>query len=436
MQIGELFVKIGIKGGKESVATMAQLKATTLATKAAIIGAVVAFAKMSQEARKLAMQLDVFEKTTGLSGDSLQKLSYRAAAAGVSLDGLDGTLQSIQQRVTDISLGQGDIYPFQMWQIGLNRDPIKVLDQIAAKLKVLQKENPAMAAKMASDFGLSNATVYMLLNEQTEELNKQFLLKEKDKEALVELNREWYKLLWYVKQIAIRLQGTFAHVALPIVKACVSVVKLFGEMLISITDIVQESKWLQKTLAIIGLMIVAAAAYFFPITAALIAIVLIVTDIYGYMTGKDSITGRMIEWIKSGEAIRDIFVAIKELVMFILDKLPMFRIPKEIGKFLNNGAKQFASQFLPGQENGVFTKGGKKSLFPVLNPFGNFPNMFDFAKPNIAGNKGGVNIVQHNTAEFVARSAAEDGEAAGEMFGKCAWSNAALQKPELAHSNP
>lgn len=436
MQIGELFVKIGIKGGKESVATMTQLKATTLATKAAVIGAVVAFAKMSQEARKLAMQLDVFEKTTGLSGDSLQKLSYRAAAAGVSLDGLDGTLQSIQQRVTDISLGQGDIYPFQMWGIGLNRDPIKVLDQIAEKLKVLQRESPAMAAKMASDFGLSNSMVYALLNEQTEELNKQFLLKGKDKEALVELNREWYKLLWYVKQIAIRLQGTFAHVALPIVKACVSIVKSFGEMLISITDIVQETKWLQKTLAIIGLMIVAAAAYFFPITAALIAIALIVEDVYGYMTGKDSITGRMIEWLKSGEALKDVFVAIKELILFILDKMPMIKIPTEIGKGISKGLKEVATGSLPEQGKGPLGVAGKNSLFPIFNPLGNMPNMFDFAKPNIAGNKGGVNIVQHNTAEFVARSAAEDGEAAGEMFGKCAWSNAALQKPELAHSNP
>ena len=156
MQIGELFVKIGIKGGKESVATMSQLKATTLATKAAVIGAVVAFAKMSQEARKLAMELDVFEKTTGLSGDSLQKLSYRASAAGVSLDSLDGTLQSIQQRVTDISLGQGDIYPFQMWGIGLNRDPIKVLDQIAAKLGKTKKHSWNLTGSGTNSYGMSN----------------------------------------------------------------------------------------------------------------------------------------------------------------------------------------------------------------------------------------------------------------------------------------
>jgi hypothetical protein len=435
MQIGELFVKIGIKGGKESVATMTQLKATTLATKAALIGAVVAFAKMSQEARKLAMQLDVFEKTTGLSGDSLQKLSYRAAAAGVSLDGLDGTLQSIQQRVTDISLGQGDIYPFQMWGIGLNRDPIKVLDQIAAKLKVLQKQSPAMAAKMASDFGLSNSMVYMLLTEQTEELNKQFILKGKDKEALVQLNREWYKLLWYVKQIAIRSQGFLSHIALPIVKACVSIVKSFGEMLITASELVRNFKWLKSALVVIGLVIAAAAAYFFPITAALIAIALIVEDIYGYMTGKDSITGRMIEWIKSGQIIKDIFMTIAETIRTISDLLFGSKFTQAVADLLHGVSE---SIFPDLEKNMKEASRGKSKTAKdyMFKPFGSMPSMFDFAKPNIAGNKGGVNIVQHNTAEFVARSAAEDGEAAGEMFGKCAWSNAGMQNPELAHSNP
>lgn len=433
MQIGELFVKIGIKGGKESVATMTQLKATTLATKAAVIGAVVAFAKMSQEARKLAMQLDVFEKTTGLSGDSLQKLSYRAAAAGVSLDGLDGTLQSIQQRVTDISLGQGDIYPFQMWGIGLNRDPIKVLDQIAAKLKVLQKESPAMAAKMASDFGLSNSMVYVLLNEQTEELNKQFLLKEKDKEALVQLNREWYKLLWYVKQIAIRSQGFLAHIALPIVKACVSIVKSFGEMAIWIGEIFEKTRWLHKVLFFIGILVAAAAAYFFPITAALIGIALIVEDIYGYFTGKDSITGRMIEWISSGRILKDIFITIVECLKTISDLIFGKKITQGITD-LAKGVKEVITPDIDNIQKG--TKGKVKTPADYLfNPFGFSPNMFDFAKPNIAGSKG-VNIVQHNTAEFVERSAAEDGEAAGEFFNQCAWSNAGMQNPELAHSNP
>ena len=435
MQIGELFVKIGIKGGKESVATMTQLKATTLATKAAVIGAVVAFAKMSQEARKLAMELDVFEKTTGLSGDSLQKLSYRASAAGVSLDSLDGTLQSIQQRVTDISLGQGDIYPFQMWGIGLNRDPIKVLDQIAEKLKVLQKQSPAMAAKMASDFGLSNAMVYMLLNEQTEALNEQFILKGKDKEALVQLNREWYKLLWYVKQIAIRSQGFLAHIALPIVKACVSIVKSFGEMLIKASELVRNVKWLKSALVVIGLVIAAAAAYFFPITAALIAIALIVEDIYGYMTGKDSITGRMIEWIKSGQILKDIFMTIAETIRTISDLLFGGKFTQAVADLLH-GVSESVFPDLEKNMKEASRGQGKTAKDYMFKPFGSMPGMFDFAKPNIAGNKGGVNIVQHNTAEFVARSAAEDGEAAGEMFGKCAWSNAGMQNPELAHSNP
>lgn len=430
MNIGELFVKIGIKGGKESIATMNQLKTTTITTKAAIIGAVVAFAKMSQEARKLAMNLDVFEKTTGLSGDSIQKLSFRAAAAGVNLESLDGTLQSIQQRVTDISLGQGDIYPFQMWGIGLSKDPVKVLDQIAEKIKVLQQKSPAMAAKMASDFGLSNAMVYALLNEQTEELNKQFILKGKDKEALVALNREWYKLLWYVKQIAIRTQGFLAHVALPIVKATVSIVKTVGRIVIGVGELIQQAKWLQKALLIIGIAVAAVFAWLFPITAAIIGIALLIDDIYGYFTGKDSITGRMVEWIKSGEAVKAIFITIGELIREICDTLLGRKFTRAAGKALET----LRGVITPGLDTTGQTTAEKLKSPQGLNflkPSIGFPKMAEFAKPTLPGVKGGINVTQNITAQFEQRSAAEDGERVGELTNQCSW--AAYQQAEAAH---
>lgn len=432
MRIGSLDVKISIKGGKESVTTMNQLKTTTLATKAAIVAAVVAFAKMSQEARKLAMNLDVFEKTTGLSSYSLQKMSYQAAAAGVNLEGLDGTLQSIQQRVTEIGLGRGDIAPFQMWGIGLNKDPMKVLDQITKKIGELQKKSPALAAQMAADFGLSNKMVYALLNKQTGELDNQFLLKRKDREALVQLNREWYKLLWYVKQIAIRSQGFLAHIALPIVKALVRMVKSVGEIVIAFGEAVQNSRALKIVMLGIAIVAAAIAAYLFPITATVIAIALVLEDIYGYFTGKDSITGRMIEWIKSGEILKAIFMTIAEIIRSISNTIFGRKFTKSAIGFLNNAREVLTPESL---KNANTNTTDKKVGLPSLNPFGRMPGLFDFAKPNIAGNKGGVNIVQHNTAEFVARSAAEDGEAAGEMFQSCAWSDAALQSPEVAHAN-
>ena len=429
MQIGSLFVKIGIKGGKESVATMGQLKETTLATKAAVVAAVVAFAKMSQEARKLAMNLDIFEKTTGLSGSTLQKMSYQAAAAGVNLSDLDSTLQGIQQRIADISLGQGDIAPFQMWGIGLDKNPTRVLDQIAEKIRVIQQKSPAMAAKMARDFGLSNSMLYYLLNQQTEQLDKQYLLKGKDKEALVALNREWYKLLWYVKQIAIRSQGFLAHVALPIVKAFVRIVKSVGEIVIAFGEAVQHSKGLQKTLTIIALLVAAILAWCFPITAAIIGIALVLEDVYGYFTGKDSITGRMIEWIKSGKILKDIFLTIVEILRTISNIIFGRKFTKTVSGLINTVGGIIAPDSVKDTAgNGV--KKGIKGI-NLFNPLQILPNLTDFAKPNIAGDSRSLNVTQNITAQFEQRSAAEDGERVGELTNQCSW--AAYQKAGMAH---
>ena len=118
MNIGDLFVRIGIKGGSASVSTMKQLQSTALATKAAMLGLVVGFAKMSQEARKFAMNMAVFEANTGLSGERLQKMSYMAAQAGVSLENLGDTLQNLQSMSKQIALGDGNLRPFFM--LGIN----------------------------------------------------------------------------------------------------------------------------------------------------------------------------------------------------------------------------------------------------------------------------------------------------------------------------
>ena len=411
MNIGELFVKIGIKGGKESIATMSQLKNTTVAAKAAVLGLVVAFAKMSQEARKFAMNMEVFEANTGLSGQTLQKMSWQAAQAGVSLENMAGTLQTIQSMSKQIALGEGNIKPFQMLGIDSQQDPVKILNDIGNAIRRNQKD-PAMIRQIVDDFGISNELYYALLQKQTEELDKQFLLKDEDKEALVKLNQEWYKIWWYVKQIGIKSQGFLAHVALPLVKAVGSVVKFVGELIIGYAEIARESKEFQKSMMIVALALAAVAAALFPVTASLIGIALICEDIYGYFTGKDSILGRMIEWIRSGQILKDIFMTIGEIIRSISTALFGRKFTKKAADFLMNR-----------DQNGV-SKG-------IPNPFGISGNIFDFAKPSLAGVPGGFNITQYNNANFLSRGAKEDAETAGSFVKDAAVDNAAMQESDL-----
>lgn len=413
MRIGSLDIKINIKGGKESIATMEQLKATTLKTKVAMIAAVVALAKMSQEARRLAMNLEVFETATGITGDALQKMSFRAAAAGVSLDNYGDTLQRIQQMTMAIARGEGDVSPFAINQIGISKDPIKVLDQIQARLKQFHATDPARAAQLAQDFGLSNEMMYALLKGQTEEIESQWLLKAKDKDALVTLNKEWYKLWWYVKQIGIRLQGFLAHVAIPIVKACIQIVKAVGEIAIAVGEWVQKSKWVKYVLGLIAAGVVALLAYIWPIPAAIALIAVALEDVYGYFTGKDSITGRMLEWITSGQILKDIFMTIAEIIRSISKALFGANFTKKAANFLTGGGKAW-------------------NIFD-FNPLSIGKDLAGIAKPALASGFGGLNITQHNTANFVSSgNLTQDGEAAGAMFNESAVSDATLQQSDIA----
>lgn len=414
MKIGELAVDIKIKGGTQSVATMKQLKTTALATKTAMLAMVVAFAKMSQEARKFAMNMAIFEANTGLSAQTLQKMSFMAAQAGVSLDNLAGTLQNIQSMTKQIALGEGNLRPFTMLGISPYQDPVKIINQIGAAIRRNQKD-PAMLRQIIDDFGISNELYYALLQGQTEELEEQYILKKEDQEALVALNKEWYKLWWYVKQIGIRSQGFLAHVALPLLKAMTNLAKFAGELVIGFGEIAQKSASVEKAIAGIGIVVAGILAYMFPITAGMIAIALICEDIYGYFSGKDSITGRMEQWINSGQILKDVFMTIWEIL-------------RSISKFFF-GAKTTKRifDFMEGRdESGAKVTSWEERMKGLL------PDFTDFASLGLAGAAGGMSVTQYNTANFVARNAQEDAQTAGGMFSEAAVDDTALQNPDVS----
>ena len=438
MILDELAVKIKMIGGKESIAAMKGLHQSTLATKAAMLGLLVTFAKMSQEARRFAMNLEVFQANTGLSGKVLQEMSYQAAQAGVSLDNLGSTLQHIQKMSTQIAFGEGNIKPFQMLGIDPHQDPVKILNQVGAAIRKYQNQ-PAKIREIVDGFGISNELFYALLQNQTEELENQFLLKSKDQQALVKLNKEWYKVWWYVKQISIKGQGFLAHVALPIVKAVLQIVRFIGECVIAWGELTERSIALQRTLVVIGMLVAAIMAWMFPITAALIGIALVLEDIYGYFSGKDSITGRLIEWIKSGEIIKAIFLTIGEIIRKISSLIFGNKFTKTVSGLL--GA---VGQITNPQSTGKVTTGSGASDFlsslSSLNPLSRFTNFASglpsFLKPNMAGVGNNTTINQHNELTMQSSGdAVKDAQAAG-AYNSESLSDAVYQSQELAYEQP
>lgn len=366
MKIAELFAVITLKGGKETISTMKGILDSTIATKVALLGAVSALYKMSDVARQAAMDLDIYQANTGLSGEQLQELSYNAAQAGVSVKELGGTIQRLQQMSMDVMMGKGMPEPFMWLQIDPSQSPVKQLDRIGAKLRELSKSNPALAKNLANQVGLSDNMYYSMLENTNEQMNKQFLLTEKEQKALVKLNREWNKVWFYIKQITIKLQGIGAALQTRFVKILLNAIQGLGEILTRVYDFISANETLQKVLLALGAVL---AAVFAPWLLVLGAVALILEDIFVYFQGGDSITGQIVDWVKSSEDLKNIWLGIKtviDLVVFAFDSFIKMNKP------LIEGAKELWSVIEPMIEKvSDFLKNPAiKALSSMLNPGG------------------------------------------------------------------
>lgn len=306
--IAELVAIINLKGGKESVAAMKGLCDVTIATKNALLQQLTVLYKWSEAARQAAMSLEIYQTNTGLSGEQLQEMSYKAAQAGVSVNELSGQIQKIQQMSKDIELGQGDAKPFQLMEIDPRQNPIDILDELSEKLRSLHQYDPARAKQMANMFGISDTMFYSMLDDSNEKMNKQFLLTQKEQKALVQLNKEWNKVWFYIKQIGIKLQGMGAVLQSQFVKILLNAVQGLGEILTRIADVINANEDLKNALLIIGGVL---AALFAPWLLQLAAIALILEDIFVYFQGGDSVTGQIVEWCQQSETFMKLWEAIK-----------------------------------------------------------------------------------------------------------------------------
>lgn len=101
MQIGELFVKLGVKGEqtvksalKSAKTGMSDLGSTSLATKATIIGALYALEEMTRASNAMGRELSQFHAFTGQSAEMLQRWQYAGRQVGATAEEVAGSIQN------------------------------------------------------------------------------------------------------------------------------------------------------------------------------------------------------------------------------------------------------------------------------------------------------------------------------------------------------
>jgi len=187
----------------------------------------------------------------------------------------------------------------------------------------------ALGAKLAGDIGLSENMINFL--KETKDLggvDTSLLLTDKDIARLKDFNI-LFNRIW---DNAKRTMQHFGIIAQPIAEF---VLKTFDRMSRAIMDGVRTVQWLAdrfKTIGpILGAVAVAVAAYFFPITASLIAMALVLEDIASFARGDDSVIGSLIARYKDfHNVLMDITIALAS----IADIVTLGKFTEQIGDWV------------------------------------------------------------------------------------------------------
>lgn len=114
MNIGELFIVLGLKGSEKTnkelgrtKGALGEVKSMALGMKAALFGSAYALEKLFDASGKMGTGLTNFNALTGLSAQQLQKWQYAARQAGVANEDLEGSLKGVQNSMTNMLLGKG-----------------------------------------------------------------------------------------------------------------------------------------------------------------------------------------------------------------------------------------------------------------------------------------------------------------------------------------
>ncbi len=294
MTIGELFINLVIKGGEKAGRTIGavnksveDLRSNSLAAKAAIVGMVYGFERLTGFASQIGMDLYKFGVTTGLSTRELQKWQYAANRFDVAGDEMAQTIRGIQQAVADMRLGKGA--PEAMGLVGIDTkradDTFYVLEKLQEFAK---KQRPDIASNLLKSFGISDNVFQMLksMDMKKDMIKSEDIISNGEIMKLVRINKEWKDFWFTLKTMGTKLVASDE----------------FGQMFKALADgvfyllgagkdivkFIKDLGLLKETLIGIGL---ALGAIFAPVTTAIAAIVAGIHELKNLWEGKEMFGG-------------------------------------------------------------------------------------------------------------------------------------------------
>ena len=250
-----------IKQAKAKLAAIKQLS-EGLNKLAVMLGAVAAATTvLIAKSVTATMEMANFGKATDMSTAKLQAFQHAAQVGGASGAEMAGLLDSLQTKIQEVRIGEGDVSPFAMLGLDVSKNPMQMMDDLRAKLATMTDEQKQFARMLAGRIGINSAMFASLLR-QSKELSKSLVLEQGAIDSTQDLNAAWQDLLFSLSavrnQITSALAPTFTFLA-AMLSWVVSKLAVFTHWLASASPVA-------KALSVILGVIVAAL---FAVAAAL-----------------------------------------------------------------------------------------------------------------------------------------------------------------------
>lgn len=306
MKIAEFFAEVGFDIDSAPLGQFFGLLQGTAGRVLIFAGAVraAAFAveKFSQRSIDAATALRSFRIETGLSAEELQKWQTAIQLTDISATAEDvaGSVQSLQENLTAIRLGRGDVSPFLLAGVNPYQDAFSVIDDLRASLRGVDR---ALAATILRDTGLGVEFLHTLsmTNEELDALMNNYVLRQGQLDNLSEAGTAFTDLGLFIRHAIDDLNAFLspayvagARVLKEAIRAISAPFEVLGHIIEFVVGLIdrlssEAAQNLYDAFKYMAIGVGVLSAAFMPLTFTLTAILLLIEDIAVGMRGGNSV---------------------------------------------------------------------------------------------------------------------------------------------------
>lgn len=352
MEISQLFATLGFKvdnkGLEQFQSSIKGVQKSLGMLKNALYGfGLYQFTKQTMDA---VVELDKLSKATDISKQTLQEWQMVAERNNISKNVIDDTFKKIADERSKILTGGK---PNNYWRL-LGIDPLgKPEESFKNILKQIEKiQDVGIRNQRLKQLGLSQDLIGLVGKNQGDYNlypSKLGVLDDQQMNSILELN-ETFKDLWQslkmLKDYLVYLVSPF-KIFIEFISRCIHIAGTFIKSITNSKD------------AIKGLSIVLAAlfVYFNPLISIIMAVCLVIEDLWVYFNGGESVIGKLVEKFPALgtalEVVKAIFLGFIEVIKSVLETLGqvgdflakvlpgIFEGFMEMLKFIGNGIKTY-----------------------------------------------------------------------------------------------